>query len=291
VDEQVKHLPQNEQLQKWREGAIEYAKTTQLDKLGKDFKRVGLSTLTDILNVVAPPISEHEVIQVWLSHDMQGYEGVETVVYRSMSKVMEQIKGGDLVVNRGNEAKPKEGGDVRELNAAQSYSQAIKVAKVNVESMVKANVKTATPSAINTPTTYSNVYIRVQPFLTKPPSSDSDSDDSSDESSSDEDSSSSDGDSTKKSSESRLQFLIYLYDPEHKLTQKSVTQAVSSGWLALWDEYDWVEDLVADALRLGVEVVGQEYLVSRMGWADAKKPSDATSTTPADQKPIAKEGE
>lgn len=54
---------------------------------GQDFKRVGLSTLTDILNVVAPPISEHEVIRIWLSHDMQGYEGVETVVYRSMSKV------------------------------------------------------------------------------------------------------------------------------------------------------------------------------------------------------------
>ena len=55
--------------------------------LGQDFKRVGLSTLTDILNVVAPPIAEHEVIQIWLSHDMQGYEGVETVVYRSMTKV------------------------------------------------------------------------------------------------------------------------------------------------------------------------------------------------------------
>lgn len=55
--------------------------------LGQDFKRVGLSTLTDILNVVAPPISEHEVIQVWLSHDMKGYDGVEALVYRSLAKV------------------------------------------------------------------------------------------------------------------------------------------------------------------------------------------------------------
>jgi len=54
---------------------------------GQDFKRVGLSTLTDILNVVAPPISEHEVIQVWLSHDMQGYEGVESLAYRSLARV------------------------------------------------------------------------------------------------------------------------------------------------------------------------------------------------------------
>jgi len=82
VDEQVKNLPvNNEQAKKWSEGVLEYAKTHQLDKLGQDFKRVGLSTLTDILNVVAPPISEHEVIQVWLSHDMRGYDGVENLVY------------------------------------------------------------------------------------------------------------------------------------------------------------------------------------------------------------------
>lgn len=55
--------------------------------VGQDFRRVGLSTLTDLLNVVAPPISEHEVIQVWLSHDMQGYEGVETLVYRAFARV------------------------------------------------------------------------------------------------------------------------------------------------------------------------------------------------------------
>lgn len=34
VDEQVKHLPKNEQARKWGEGVYEYAKTTQLDKLG-----------------------------------------------------------------------------------------------------------------------------------------------------------------------------------------------------------------------------------------------------------------
>ena len=59
---------------------------------GNDFKRVGLSTLTDILNVVAPPISEHEVIQVWLSHDMAGYDGVESLVYRALSRVSSYLR-------------------------------------------------------------------------------------------------------------------------------------------------------------------------------------------------------
>jgi hypothetical protein len=59
--------------------------------LGQDFRKVGLSTLTDILNVVAPPISDHEVLQVWLSHDMVGYEGVEGVVYKALTRVSVSI--------------------------------------------------------------------------------------------------------------------------------------------------------------------------------------------------------
>ena len=55
--------------------------------IGADFKRVGLSTLTDILNVVAPPISEHEVIRVWLSHDLRGYDGIQSLVYRALIRV------------------------------------------------------------------------------------------------------------------------------------------------------------------------------------------------------------
>jgi hypothetical protein len=61
---------------------------------------VGLSTLTDILNVVAPPISEHEVIKVLLSHDMLGYEGVESLVYRALARVCDFIKLSPTVFDR-----------------------------------------------------------------------------------------------------------------------------------------------------------------------------------------------
>jgi hypothetical protein len=117
VDEQVRNLPQNEQARKWSEGVMEYAKTAQLEKFGRsnahlfilqhssgkvfhvgqDFKRVGLSTLTDILNVVAPPISEHEVIKVWLSHDMRGYDGIESLVYRALARVCTLLHHGTLL--------------------------------------------------------------------------------------------------------------------------------------------------------------------------------------------------
>lgn len=70
---------------------------------------------------------------------------------------------------------------------------------------------------------------------------------------------------------SHLQFIIHLSDPAHQLVHTTVTQAVPSKWMDLWDDFDWVEDLVAEALRVGVEMVGQEYIVTRMGWTNKDK--------------------
>ena len=44
---------------------------------------------------------------------------------------MEQVEGGDLVVNRGDESRPKDAGDSkRELNAVEGYEAALKLAQV-----------------------------------------------------------------------------------------------------------------------------------------------------------------
>ncbi|KAI0359144.1 hypothetical protein OH77DRAFT_1420692 [Trametes cingulata] len=271
VDEQVKNLPKNEQARKWGEGVLEYAKAAQLDKLSQDFKRVGLSTLTDILNVVAPPISEHEVIQVWLSHDMQGYEGIESLVYRALSRIMEQVEGGDLVVNRGDESRPKDAADTkRDLNAVDGYDAALKLAQANLEELMKRNAKpeqTPSSSAQN-PTTYSYVYLRVQPYTTTYALP---------QLVADNEAAAAPGSNTQSS----LQFLICLSDPQHNMIHSTVTQSVPTKWLELWDEYDWVEDLVVEAIRIGVEVIGQEYIGSRMGWdkkASEKEGSEEDST-------------
>ncbi|KAI0786052.1 maintenance of telomere capping protein 1 [Abortiporus biennis] len=261
VDEQVKNLPKNEQAKKWSEGVLEFAKTAQLDKIGQDVKRVGLSTLTDILNVVAPPISEHEVIQVWLSHDMKGYEGVESLVYRSLTRIMEQVEGGDLIVNRGDESRPKDGSsEIRDLNPVEGLEAAIKLAQANIEDMTKRKVQPPpdAPSNTQNPTTKSYVYLRLQPFTTPLPVPDTPT---------------TPGDASAQSN-FNLQFLLYLSDPSHQITHTTITQAIPGKWLGIWDEYDWVEDLVVEAVRLGAEVIGQEYIVSRMGWDTKKGPTE-----------------
>lgn len=131
-----------------------------------------------------------------------------------------------------------------------------------MEELIKRNAQPehATSSAQN-PTTYSYVYLRIQPFttnLTLPMQGEA-------------------ADSTP--SQTTLQFILYLSDPAHQITHSTVTQAVPGKWLDLWDEYDWVEDLVVEVIRVGVEVLGQEYIVSRMGW-DKKKDADEAVPEP-----------
>ena len=125
--------------------------------------------------------------------------------------------------------------------------------------MIKRNAQPPpTANAAQNPTTYSYVYLRIQPFTTSlslPSQAGSDA---------------------EATSQTALQFVLYLSDPAHQVMHSTVTQAIPSKWLDLWDEYEWVEDSVVEAIRVGVEVIGQEYIVSRMGW-DHKKTEDTTA--------------
>jgi hypothetical protein len=129
-----------------------------------------------------------------------------------------------------------------------------------VDEVIKANAPPdpERPSSIQNPTTTSYVYLRVQPFtsaVTTP--------------------------EPEPTESSQLRFILFLSDPAHKLSYTTVTQAIPEHWLKVWDEYDWVEDTVAETLRLGVEVIGQEYVVGRMGWA-REKPVATTSEDAAE---------
>lgn len=252
VDEQVKNLPvaipnvpipNNEQAKKWSEGMLEYVKNTQLDKIGQDLKSVGLSTFTEILNVVAPPIAEHEVIEIWLSHDMRGYDGVESLVYECMAKVLEQVEGGDLVVNKGTESRPKDSnGPEREIGGVEGYDAALKLAQANIEDLIKAKPeRPPRQSSATNPTTYSSVYLHIQPSIT----------------------------------DGQLQFVLHLASPSYGMVHTTVTQAVPHKWIVAFEREDnknnggafgWVEDTLVEVLRVGIGVIGQEYLAERMGW-------------------------
>lgn len=124
--------------------------------------------------------------------------------------------------------------------------------------MVKTNAKKSEPkpSAVTSPTTYSDVFIRIQPFFTDYSPS-----------------------SSCQTGQQVLQFLVYLTDPEHQLVHSTLTQSIPQQWLNVWDEHDWVEDLIAEALKLGVGVIGQEYIAARMGWSPLKEEEHGSETS------------
>lgn len=135
---------------------------------------------------------------------------------------------------------------------SQTYSQTDGFAKANLDEFIKSNSKVPPKeSSVQNPVTYSSVYLRIQPFVTSftLPQTAKDSEES-----------------TQAPEQSNLQFLLHLSDPGHKLVHTTITQAVPGSWLQIWDDYDWVEDLVAESLRVGIEVIGQDYIVARMGW-------------------------
>jgi len=289
VDEQVKNLPpisqipQNEQARKWGEGMMGYVKQAQLDKIAQDLKATSLTTLTGIMNVVAPPIAEHEVIEVTLSHDMEGYDGVESLVYRALARILEQVEGGDLVVNMGKESRPKDEQGARNLNEVEGLEAALKLSEAEIDEQLKRHAASSPKrkSSVSQPTTYSTVVLRIQPYTSTVPSV----------------SPSLNAESPNPTTKHNLQFLLYLSDPSHQLVHTTSTQALPASWMALWDfdndaraarkNGEWVEDMLVEALRLGVETIGQEYVVARMGWEAALDPneedidaSNAGSTAP-----------
>lgn len=184
---------------------------------------------------------------------------------------MEQVEGGDLIVNRGEASHPKASADdsSRNLNAVDGYDAALRLAQANLDELIKNAKPSASSTTDQNPTTHSYVYMRVQPFITSlgcPKQAQPATEDTA-------------------AADLHLHFMLHLLDPSHNLNHTTVTQPLPASWIKIWDHYDWVEDLVAETLRVGVEVLGQEYVVERMGWnrndEDAAAPSEVAAAPAA----------
>ncbi|KAL8291707.1 hypothetical protein RQP46_001965 [Phenoliferia psychrophenolica] len=262
----MKALGENEQAKKWSEGVIEYARGAHLDQLGKDLKSQTLRSLTDLLNAVAPPIADHEVIEVSLSHDMVGYDGIESLVYRGLSTIMDQIEGGTLVINKGEERKPKEtesdDPDERNLNTVDGLAEGWKLAEADLEELIKKSFKpepevdaeSSSAESVTVPVTTCPIYLRIQPCLAPQPyaaivRAAATGDDA----------------AAPAVEDKALFFLLVLRDPTHKLVHTSLSQSMPAEWLDIpFEENEWVEDVMVDVIGRSVQVVGKAYLHSRM---------------------------
>ncbi len=129
-----------------------------------------------------------------------------------------------------------------------------------------AKKDSAGQASLTNPTAYSYVYLRIQPFFTTIQPS---------------------APGSPSAAPTHLQFLLHLADPGHDLVHRTLTQTMARSWLASWDQHDWIEDMVVEVLRVGVETIGQDYLAARMRWleeGDAGKPVMVAEGADGDEK-------
>ncbi|KAF9185643.1 hypothetical protein BGZ51_002528 [Haplosporangium sp. Z 767] len=266
VQSSVKATMESQATKNLEERVKGFVNAENIGKIGNDLKSLTLSSMTTVLDVIAPPIAEHEVVEVWLAHDMIGYVGVESLVYRAFSKVMEQTEGGDVVVHQGAGTNQNE--DVapedRQLNACEGYEQAIKLAKANIEHLIKTHYApekyqqgSATARNPNTHASMCPVFMAIQPcraprhgYTASTKAGESEN---------------SNNNSVIMEKDMVVSYVIVLQDPTHKLEFESCSQSLPAHWLLIpYEENEWVEDRMVDCIRLAVGVIAQDYVWTRM---------------------------
>ncbi|KAF8242756.1 hypothetical protein K440DRAFT_564323 [Wilcoxina mikolae CBS 423.85] len=292
----VQEIQKSEEGKKWVSQVKDNADA--LRGLAGDVRSKALPTFTNILHHLAPPISSHEQLRIHITHDLQNYPFVETVVFGVFDRVMQQVEGGDLlVVQRGGGSKPRSsieagpfgGGpwwkamEKRELNATNGLQEGIKLARATAESYAAEHTKAAaaqpTVSSQN-PTRKSNIFLAIQPTIHS----------TNDLIAAVTDRSS--GDDKKV-----VSFAIHLHDPEHNISFSTLSQALPLQWLdwldapppadtkpGEWalpeviqditraggvDPREWVVEWVEEAVGLSVGVVAQKYIAKRMRVGEA----------------------
>lgn len=77
--------------------------------------------------------AEIVVLKAGIYHDMVGYPHIDKIVYDVFDKVMGQVEGGSLVVQKGREGKRRGSesrNQTRDLNICEGLEEALKLAKV-----------------------------------------------------------------------------------------------------------------------------------------------------------------
>lgn len=211
-----------------------------------------------------PPIAQHEILEIHVSHDMVGYPSIRKTVYSSFSRVMTQVAGGDLVVteqsvgpDQSNTAAGWSDGpwwrqnDVpatairRDLNSVVGITEAIKLAAASATSAANGMTTEAEAKSGEDPTAEenysrtSNIFLVIQPVAFPEASQDDDSDDDEEEEEDGDESEGSDDDDDDESNNNLIGFVIYLYDPAHSISFHTLSQSFPKQWT------DWLDHFPA----------------------------------------------
>lgn len=306
-------IQKNQEAQRWAEQVR--GNVGALKGIGGELGKRALPTFTNILHTLAPPISQHERLQIHITHDLINYPSLDPIIYETFANVMAQVEGGDLlVIQRGSEATHRSsldgfrGGsgwndgpwwratEKRDLGVVKGLVEGTKLARVSAETYaneffsarggVEAAAKQATEVLSETnPVRSSDIFLAIQAVSYAAPA------DLFASSASAEDKQEG-GVVEPKDDDELVAFAVYLHDPIHSISFKSLSQGFPAKWVE-WldaqnaegengeshlppeiqeiihaggvDPREWVSEWMEETISLGVGIVAQRYVARRMG--------------------------
>ncbi|KAF2265520.1 hypothetical protein CC78DRAFT_461208 [Lojkania enalia] len=311
-----KEIQKNEEAQRWAEQVR--GNVGALRGIGGELGKRALPTFTNILHTIAPPISQHERLQIHITHDLIGYPSLDPIIYQTFSTVMAQVEGGDLmVIQRGSESTQRRGSldgyrggsggwndgpwwrhtDRRNLSVVKGLVEGTKLARVSAESYAtefftpRGGVEEAAKQATqilseSNPVRSSDIFLAIQ-AISHPAPEDLFA------SSASLEAEKTGGVEDPKESDEQVCFAVYLHDPIHSITFKTLSQSFPVKWVE-WldaaapteadgedghlpveiqeiintggiDPREWVAEWVEETISLSVGIVAQRYVARRMG--------------------------
>ncbi|KAF2666111.1 hypothetical protein BT63DRAFT_427906 [Microthyrium microscopicum] len=262
----VKEIQRNEEAQKWAEQVRGGA--GMLTSIGGELRSRALPTFTTLLHTIAPPISQHERLQIHITHDFVGYPALDPTIYNIFSRVMNQVEGGDLlVIQRGSESRGpsgssnagwndgpwwRDGQKKRDLGIINGLSEGTKLTRVNAEAYAQEYFSsrgglenahkqaTEIPNEDN-PVRSSDIFIAIQAIAVE------------DDNTLFQVATAEEKDTSgmvEDKADERVCFAIYLHDPVHGITFSTVTQSFPRKWAEWLD----AEQDVASETQLPAEI-------------------------------------
>ncbi|EMR08053.1 hypothetical protein PNEG_03495 [Pneumocystis murina B123] len=256
AEEKVKQFQQSEG-KKIQKRMSQFIDIDTLGKLGEHFKSYSISSLSStfnsVLNVVAPPISLHEILEIEIYHDLIFFPKIDNIVYSVFDEVLSQIENEDIVVQKGKKdtifLEPS-----KEFCIFEGIDEAIRSAKYHIAPFLGSKKKQIRFS--DSLTVYiSCIYISIQAYSFNLENTLSDT-----------------KEEDLNKNEKMLCFVIHLNDPQYGIEFSVHSQALPIQWIhninnkdsKLSEDYlDQINEWIEKTLQLSIGIVAQSYIEKR----------------------------
>lgn len=257
----VSQIQHSEEAKKWTEQVR--GNVGALRGLGDELRTRAMPTFSNILQTIAPPISQHERLRIHITHDMVGYPSLDPLIYSVFSRVMSQVEGGDLmVIQRGHEATARRASDSafftgssaagwrdgpwwraadvpRDMGIVSGLTEGTKLCRVSAEDYSReffaanggveaAKQRAVEPVSESNPVRSSDLFLAVQAIATD---ADEDLFASSAAAKKEEEDSPAHDDKT----DPMVCFAIYVLDPVHEIVFSTVSHELPARWIQWLD--------------------------------------------------------